>query len=258
MRKSGTQSSSGAAVAAMPRRPRNIGASSPSPVSQAGLTLAELLIAIAIGGLLLAGLSGVAGGALRAEAAARERNALETDARLAMQRMVAAVAGTRRLLLPLAENPATGYSESIRDPGVLAVTLDWSIDRDRDGFADADNDKDGRIDEDPSGDFSNDAANGIVGIDDDNDGAVDEGGVDGSGVAADDDEAGGFDEDPENGLDDDADGMVDEDAAKDRNNDGAPGLPIRSGWLCHTPFELTPARQYLNETGVWHRTAAAV
>jgi len=126
--------------------------------------------------------------------------------------------------VPKADNPGTAHDESVREPGVLAVTLDPAIDRDADGTADADNDGDGRVDEDPDKDNSNDGAHGVVGIDDDGDGATDEGGPDGAGKFPDNDEDGSFGEDPANGIDDDGDGSVDEDLPGDMNGDGAPGI----------------------------------
>ncbi len=185
-----------------------------------GFTLVELLVAIAIGALLIGALSGVVGQGLRAWGAVRERTDLTQQARFAMDRMVAAVHGTRRLLRPLGENPATAYSESIRD--VLAVTLDPTLDRDRDGFADADNDKDGAVDEDIPSDNTNDNEAGIVGIDDDNDGSVDESNKDDD--DEDEDQTGNRDEETLNGLDDDGDGSIDEDLDADLNQDGEPGL----------------------------------
>jgi len=181
-----------------------------------GFTLLEALLALSIAAILLGGLAGVTGQSLQAWTLVREREALTQDAEFAMQRMVAAVSGTSRLLLPLGENPATAWSESVRD--VLAVTLAPTLDRDGDGFADADNDRDGRVDEDTDEDRSQDFAPGIVGLDDDGDGSVDEG------SDGDDDEDGNSNEDPLNGLDDDGDGSVDEDWDHDNNSDGAPGV----------------------------------
>ncbi len=193
-----------------------------------GLTLIELLLALAIGAVLIAALSGVVGQTLQIHAAVSEQNALNQQARFAMARMVRAVSRARRLILPLAENPATAGSESVREypprseypneTAVLAITLDPTLDRDGDGFFDADNDKDGRIDEDLASDRTNDAKPGIVGIDDDNDGSVDEGSLN------DDDEDGSSLEDPFNGVDDDGDGSVDEDNDDDMNQDGLPGI----------------------------------
>lgn len=202
--------------------------------SVAGFTLTEVLVTLIIVALILVGIGGVLEQALRAESATRERNDLTRQARFALERMVAAVSATHRLLLPLAENPVTAWSESVRDPGVLAVTLDPNLDRDGDGWADGNNDKDyldlnqnatrdpgepERIDEDTDNDATNDAQPGIAGIDDDGDGLVDEGN------SVDDDEDGDLgNEDWLNGTDDDGDGAVDEDFDKDMNFDGGPGV----------------------------------
>lgn len=175
-------------------------------------------MALAIGSLILISLGGVVGQALQANEAAREGVDLNRQARFAMDRMEQAVRRAPRLLLPLAENTATVWSESIRDPGVLAVTLDATLDRNRDEIADGDNDGDGRVDEDTGNDMFLNGAPGIIGIDDDGDGFVDEG------SAEDDDEDGFLGEDPVNGIDDDGDGAVDEDAPGDANGDLFPGV----------------------------------
>lgn len=200
---------------------------------QAGYTLVEILAAVAISAVLVSGLVGVVSGALAARQDSDERNALARDARFAMERMVRAVSRSPRLLLPLADRPATNWREHVREQSippappegdstfataVLAVTQAWDVDLDSDGFPDADNDKDGSIDEDLPNDNQLDWAPGIVGIDDDGDGWVDEG------PGWDDDEAGVANEDRENGNDDDGDGSVDEDTPSDRNGDGCPGI----------------------------------
>ena len=204
---------------------------------QRGITLVELLITVAIATLLIAGLSGIVSIGLQSEDAIRERNDLTQQARFAMQRMVAAVHGTRRLMLPLADNPNTDWSEHVREESVpakvpegsskkatavLAVTLSVTQDIDEDGFMDADNDKDGLIDEDIGFDNNDDNQPGIAGIDDDGDGLVDESSKEDD--DEDEDTAGTKDEDPLNGIDDDADGSVDEDFGADMNNDQQPGL----------------------------------
>ena len=184
--------------------------------SQAGLTLVETLLALAIAGLMIAALGSIVGPTLNAWEAADRDNQLTRDARFAVDRMTAAVRGTSRLVLPRADDPGTAYSESVRD--VLAVALDPTWDRDGDGFMDADNDQDGRIDEDWDNDNNDDGAAGILGIDDDGDGATDEG------SAWDNDEDGNEKEDPINGLDDDGDGAIDEDVPRDMNDDEKPGV----------------------------------
>lgn len=201
-----------------------------------GFTLTEVLVTVVILALILVGIAGVLEQALRAESATRERNDLTRQARFALDRMTRAVSATNLLLVPLAENPGTAWSESVRDPGVLAVTLDPTLDRDNDGWADGNNDKDfldlnqnavrdpgepERIDEDLSEETSNDNAPGIVGIDDDGDGSIDE-----SMNVEDDDEDGSVDEDFLNGVDDDSDGAVDEDGRHDMNFDGNPGVAL--------------------------------
>ena len=104
---------------------------------------------------------------------------------------------------------------------MLAVAVSPRLDRDNDGVPDADNDDDGRINEDPGDDLTFDAAAGLYDIDDDGDGSVDE-----SANAGDDDEQsdGLAGEDPLNGADDDGDGSRDEDLPGDANGDGAPGI----------------------------------
>ena len=187
----------------------------------AGFGLVEVLATVAIGTLIALALTGVVRAALDAQTATRDQNALTRDARFAMQRMVRAVAHGNVLLVPLEEDPATGDIESIRDPGVLATTLDPALDRDEDGFADADNDRDGKVDEDLPRDTSNDGAPGLKDIDDDNDGTTD---VSAGGAQDDDETATGNDEDPINGIDDDGDASVDEDPSADMNGDASPGV----------------------------------
>ena len=203
--------------------------------TEAGFTIIELLISLALAALLLTAMTGLVNNALEIRDDTGTRNDTMRDGRFAMQRMVTAVLGTDRLLLPLADNPNTNWREHVREQtvpasapegdstlatAVLAVTLDPTLDINADGFADGDNDKDGRIDEDPGDDASNDLAAGLVGIDDDGDGLADEGGT----AADDDDEDGSVDEDPVDGHDDDGDGSVDEDFPHDINNDGESGV----------------------------------
>lgn len=206
----------------MPSRPWSRASAMARPArrrAQRGLTLVELTVSLVIGALIVGALVNVASGALAVREQVRTREDALEEARYAMERMVRAAQGTARLMVPLADNPATGHDESQREPGVLAVTLDPAIDRDANGIADADNDGDGRIDEDPGDDATNDGAHGVVGIDDDNDGTVDEGAP-----GADNDEDGVAGDDVLNGVDDDGDGSVDEDPRGDAQGDGAPGI----------------------------------
>ncbi len=200
---------------------------------QSGFTLVELLVAMLLAGLVLGAVASIAKHALGTDELVAERNQLLRDARFGLNRMVRVSSESRRLLLPLADNPATNWPENFREQtvppsapvgnstlatAVLAITLPVSIDLDADGFPDADDDRDGLIDEDLPNDIHHDFQPGIMLIDDDGDGTVD----DGSGWAED-DEDGAQNEDPLDGIDNDGDGSIDEDPPSDNNGDGCPG-----------------------------------
>jgi hypothetical protein len=172
-----------------------------------GLSLVEVLFALALGGLVVAGLSALVGSSLATWRGARDGNRANEEVRFALDRIAAAVHSTSGLLVPATE----GAPRS-----VLVLRLEATVNADGDGWPDADNDRDGLLDEDPGGDSTADAAPGVVGIDDDGDGVVDEGG------AGDDDEDGASDEDGIGKGDSDADGREDEDppSAKDDDKDG--------------------------------------
>ncbi len=204
-----------------------------SSANSRGFTLIELLIAMALAGLVLAAMSGLVNNVLGTEEVTTERNQLRRDARFAMERMVSLSADSRRLLLPLVDKPFTNWPENIREEtvpasppigastkatAVLAVVLPLNIDLDADGFPDADDDRDGRIDEDLPNDAQHDFLAGIMLIDDDGDGQVDEGNN------YSDDESTTNNDDPINGIDDDGDDNVDEDPPSDNNGDGCPGI----------------------------------
>jgi type II secretory pathway pseudopilin PulG len=195
----------------------------------------ELLIALALAGLILAATSGLVNNAVGTDAVVEERNQLLRDARFALDRMVRAVGETRQLILPMPDKLDTDWRENVREEtvpasppegsstkatAVLTVSLGASVDLDADGFPDADNDGDGRIDEDYPADIAYDFNPGIHLIDDGGDGYVDNSVSDND----DDERFNTADEDPINGLDDEADGLIDEDPGADMNGDGAPGL----------------------------------
>lgn len=201
---------------------------------QTGLTYVELMLAMIVAALLMLALNGVLGRALQSYDLVRERNELVRQSRFAMQRMVRAV-GHTRLLLPMADKPASNWPEnireetvppspsvgnSIRSTAVLAVTLPLYSDMDGDGYPDADDDRDGLVDEDLPNDVHLDYAPGIYLIDDNGDGRVDDGFT-----SFDDDETNSvFNEDPIDGIDNDGDNNVDEDPPRDMNADGCPGI----------------------------------
>jgi len=198
-----------------------------------GFTIVELLVALSLSAMLLLGVTSIIRQVGASGDYVGERNQLLADARFAMDRIVSTAENSRRLLLPLADKPATNWPENIREEtipasppigdstkatAVLAVLLPWSVDLDADGFPDADDDRDGLIDEDLPNDAQHDFAAGIMLIDDDGDGLVDEGNADS------DDESTTINDDPINGVDDDGDGNTDEDPATDNNGDGCPGI----------------------------------
>jgi len=89
-------------------------------IHQAGQSLIELLISITIAGVLLAGMQGLINTALNAETSTHTRNNTVQQGRFAMQMMVQSVRKTRRLMIPLGENPATAYLESDRNGTYLS------------------------------------------------------------------------------------------------------------------------------------------
>lgn len=190
----------------------------------------------AISAMILTALTGAIRSSVSVKADIEARHELLRRAEFAMDRMVRAVANSERLLLPLADDPATDWPENVREEtvpaspptgssthasAVLAVTLPAYSDLDFDGFADADNDRDDRLDEDFDLDATNDLAAGIAGIDDDGDGSVDDLLIF---INNDDEDDALTDEDLVDGIDNDGDGSVDEDPPSDSNADGCAGL----------------------------------
>lgn len=203
--------------------------------SENGFTLIELMVAMLLAGLILAGTAGLVKNALSTDSMVDENNQLLRDARFSMQRMTHAISESHSLILPMPDKPATDWRENVREEtvpasppegsslkatAVLAISLSSTVDLDADGFADADNDRDGRIDEDYPADMAFDYGSGVYLIDDGGNGLVDESFSDND----DDERLSGNDEDPINGIDDDGDGVVDEDSGADMNGDGAPGI----------------------------------
>lgn len=203
---------------------------------QRGFTYVEILITVAIAGIIMLALMGVVNTATESSRLVKARNDLNQQARFALDRMVDMTSRSHRLMLPLRDKPDSNWPENIREQtipasapigdstfasAVLAVTLPRDIDLDQDGIPDADDDGDGLFDEDLPNDNTHDFYPGIMLIDDDGDGKVDEFPDDWH----DDDEYYGYaNEDPLNGIDDDGDGNIDEDTPSDMNGDGCPGL----------------------------------
>ncbi len=201
-------------------------------VRSGGYTLVEVLLVTVLSAMLIGAANELVTQANTLQAELKTRVAVQGDIEFAFQRLQLALSGDTQILLPLADKGDTAEDEGLREESVpasgsggtavLAVRLDRNIDRDQDGYADADNDQDGLVDEDLGSDMTNDYVNGIVGIDDDNDGSIDESFF---GISTDDDERLFVsDEDKLNGVDDDGDGNVDEDVSGDMNDDNAPGI----------------------------------
>ena len=178
-----------------------------TPPGERGLTLVELIVAIAIVGLLAAAAAALLSAGIEAHAYGNERSALYREGLLALERMTAGVRSCTFLLVPNAHGTSRdilAFSGTVNDDGDFY-------------FGDP---LFPRIDEDPDQDMTDDNKAGIEDYDDDNDGTVDEG----SGGQDDDDEDGVAGEDAYDGQDDDDDGIIDEDADDDLTGDGAPGI----------------------------------
>jgi len=188
---------------------------------EAGFTLLELLICLALAAVIILGLSDILSTSLATRNIVHAENDAALQTEFAMDRMTRMVSGSRRLIIPLGENPATAWSESVRN--VLAVTLPRTIDLDNNGIVDVDNDGDGLIDEDLPGDNNNDGAPGIIGIDDNGNGTTDISSAP-TAPSNDDDEDNLEDEYFDDGLDNDSDGSIEEDYGQDMNHDNLPGV----------------------------------
>ncbi len=168
-----------------------------------GITLLELLISMSIVAILGGVSARVLTVALDSLNYCQSQKETTQGACWALDRIVNKAGASNRLLLPL-RSSVTG--------NVLAFS------------AMIDTDKDGMIEEDPGDDITGDGMPGILGIDDDGDGWIDEGG---SWKRRNDDEDSHRDEDPVDGQDNDGDTLIDEDPGGDINGDGMPGIAGR-------------------------------
>lgn len=170
-----------------------------------GLTLIEMLIALAIMGMIAGAGSALLSSTIHAHQQGDARSSIYQEGLLAMERMTQRVRLCTYLLIPNAHDPT-------RD--LLAVS----------GFTNDDNDYYfgdplfPRIDEDPNEDMTDDGGSGVENADDDGDGSTDQGNF------KDDDEDETNNEDPLDGADNDGDGLIDEDFADDAHSDGEPGI----------------------------------
>jgi prepilin-type N-terminal cleavage/methylation domain-containing protein len=165
-----------------------------------GLTLVELLVSIAVLSIIVVVFSQVVAAALDAWSYNRGKGEMLQSAQWAMERMVGRIRATTWVLGPLRiydpGNPDCA-TPSPRDVLVVSRALD--------------NDGDGLSDEDPGSDITADSQSGVAGINDDNDGLIDEGSQN------DNDEDGATNEDGFDGIDNDSppDCRIDEDPRDD-------------------------------------------
>ena len=174
-------------------------------MNEKGLTLVELLMAIAIFGLIAAGATTLLSATLNAQAQGEARYKLYQEGLLIMERLTSEVKTTTLLHIPNNHTPTRT---------ILAFSA--NINEDGDNYFD-----DAlfpRIDEDPSYRFFL-AGYGVPNLDDNGNGTADDGAS-----VGDDDEDGFADEETLDGLDNDGDGNVDEDLGADANKDSSPGI----------------------------------
>jgi prepilin-type N-terminal cleavage/methylation domain-containing protein len=181
--------------------------------SEKGFTLVEVVMAVAIMGMIAAGTTALISTYVDAHASATGKSQLYREGLMAMEHMTDGVRRCTFLVLPNAHKPT-------RD--ILAFS--GTINEDDDYYF---NDPlFPRIDEDCYNDMNDDGKHGIAGIDDDGDGSIDE--FPGFWSGGDDDEDGFFpatvNEDPIDGVDNDGDGNIDEDFLENGVTSGAMGI----------------------------------
>jgi prepilin-type N-terminal cleavage/methylation domain-containing protein len=180
-------------------------------INENGLTLVELLVCMAILGIIATAAMPLLSTSLEAYGRGTSRAGLYHEGLLAMERMTSGVRHSTFLLIPNAHNitrDILAFSGLINDDGDYYFNDPLFP----------------KIDEDPGEDMNADGKPGIKDYDDDGDGWVDE-----FLERKDDDEDiffmfGGINEDPLDGVDNDGDGNIDEDFGNDTNNDGKPGI----------------------------------
>ena len=179
-------------------------------MAQEGLTLVELLMAIAIFGLIAAGASTLLSASLEIQDQGEASYKLYQEGLIIMERLTSEVKTTTLLHIPNAHPNKQAFPRDI-----LAFSANTNDDSDN-YFND---DLFPRIDEDPDNILFTDGY-GIPGLDDDGDGSIDE-----IGTGKDDtDEDGAPNEETLDGIDNDDDGNIDEDLGKDSNKDSKSGI----------------------------------
>jgi prepilin-type N-terminal cleavage/methylation domain-containing protein len=172
-----------------------------------GLTLIELLMAVAIFGFMAAGATALLSVSLGANTQGDSRYGLYREGLMIMERLTNGVRTCTHLFIPNA------YAKT---RNILAFS--GLVNEDNDFYFD--DPLFPRVDEDPSSKMTSGDGFGILGYDDDGDGFVDED------LAANDDEDTPKNEEILNGLDEDGDTNIDEDLASDANGDAYPGIAL--------------------------------
>lgn len=169
-----------------------------------GFTLVEMLLAVTIMGIIAGATMPLLSAILNAHASVSARSSLYQEGMLIMERITSGLRKTTVVAVP------NGHSTT-RD--ILAFSRLVNSDNDF-YFGDP---LLPRIDEDP-GNYYSVGSYGIKGVDEDDDGQVDEGDV------RDEDEDGLIDEDLLDGLDNDGDGTIDEEVNTDYLGNGVSGI----------------------------------
>lgn len=173
--------------------------------SSAGLTLAELLISVALIAIITSAVAALLDSGVAAYSAGQQQIELQEEGIRSMEAMTQGLRLSTRVFAPNAHAPSQD---------VLAFA----------GFENDDEDSYfndplfPRVDEDPRADITKDNRAGLKKFDDNGDGLED------VGVSDDDDEDVLANEDPVDGEDNDGDGNMDEDPAADVNGDGSAGV----------------------------------
>ena len=174
-------------------------------MAEKGLTLVELLMAIAIFGLIAAGATTLLSATLGAQAQGEANYKLYQEGLIIMERLAGEVKTTTLLHIPNNHTPVR-----------TILALSSNVNEDGDSYFD--DDLFPRIDEDGTNPIFT-TGYGIPGFDDNGNGTADD-----CLNKRDDDEDNVYDEEKLNGIDDDGDGNIDEDLTEDNNQDGEAGI----------------------------------
>lgn len=201
---------------------------------QQGMTLVEVMIAVTIIAILSSVVFALADTALKAWAQSNGEGEIYREGSMAMEYLATAVRSAHRVLVPIQSTTGTASQDVL----ALAMPCDDCDSRTDGDFDCIDNDGDGRYDEDVYRDMNHDGRPGIEGIDDNDNGTIDDYYTYSRADRNDDEDLKcsfwwfgvcfgytiQYDEDWIDGLDNDGDGFLDEDWPSDMNDDGEDGM----------------------------------